>query len=149
MTTVYLVTHGSYSDYRIDAAFLDKAKAERYCAIVGTVGYGNKLEIEVWDTESGEPLIAKDLHWYSVFVNTSTYMNVQLLDEPPNPMYARWTICEPATYADGMYARVYLQARDAAHAVKIVNDERRLILASNLWKVGPVPIGKVIDPTDE
>lgn len=27
---VYIVTHGSYSDYRIDKVFLNKKKAERY-----------------------------------------------------------------------------------------------------------------------
>lgn len=44
---VYIVTSGDYSDYYIDAVFLDKAQAEYYCAL-------HKLEdvhIEEYDTD--------------------------------------------------------------------------------------------------
>lgn len=44
---VYIVTSGCYSDYHINAVFLDKAQAEYYCAL-------HKLEdadIEEYDTD--------------------------------------------------------------------------------------------------
>ena len=44
---VYIATSGTYSDYHIDAVFLDKAQAENYCAL-------HKLEdadIEEYDTD--------------------------------------------------------------------------------------------------
>lgn len=43
---VYIVTGGCYSDYHIDAVFLDKAQAEYYCALLKPDAH-----IEEYDTD--------------------------------------------------------------------------------------------------
>ena len=45
---VYVVTHGQYSDYHIEAVFHDKEQAELYCA---THNMDADAEIEEFDTE--------------------------------------------------------------------------------------------------
>lgn len=44
---VYIVTSGFYSDYHIDAVFLDKAQAEYYCALHNL----EDAHIEEYDTD--------------------------------------------------------------------------------------------------
>ena len=45
--TLYIVTSGEYSDYHIDAVFLDKQKALQYCAANGIC---EDVSIEEWET---------------------------------------------------------------------------------------------------
>lgn len=44
---IYVVTSGEYSDYHIDAVFLDKQKALQYCAANGIC---EDVSIEEWET---------------------------------------------------------------------------------------------------
>lgn len=45
--TVYIVTSGEYSDYHIDAVFLDRKKALQYCAATGIY---EDVSVEKWET---------------------------------------------------------------------------------------------------
>lgn len=48
---VYLVHHGEYSDYTVDAIFADKNMAEKYCELHNKYGRGWIVyEYEEWDT---------------------------------------------------------------------------------------------------
>lgn len=50
---VYLVHHGEYSDYTVDAIFADENMAEKYCDLHNKYGnnfYGYTYEYEEWDT---------------------------------------------------------------------------------------------------
>lgn len=50
---VYLVHHGEYSDYTVDAIFADKNMAEKYCDLHNKYGnncFGYTYEYEEWDT---------------------------------------------------------------------------------------------------
>ena len=50
---VYLVHHGEYSDYTVDAIFADENMAEKYCELHNEYGnnfYGSTYEYEEWDT---------------------------------------------------------------------------------------------------
>lgn len=45
MTKLFVVTHGCYSDYGIEAVFDDRALAERYCeGSDDSDGYGSRIE---------------------------------------------------------------------------------------------------------
>lgn len=50
---VYLVHHGEYSDYTVDAIFADQNMAEKYCDLHNKYDsgiYGDTYEYEEWDT---------------------------------------------------------------------------------------------------
>ena len=47
---VYVVTQGSYSDYHIEQVFLEREKAELYCKLHDTSGWGDHPELEEYDT---------------------------------------------------------------------------------------------------
>ena len=48
---VYLVHHGEYSDYTVDAIFADQNMAEKYCELHNKYDYGwHTYEYEEWDT---------------------------------------------------------------------------------------------------
>lgn len=54
MKTIYVVTAGDYSDYRIIQIFDDLKDAERFCAIENSKEYGDTCNIEFWElTKSG------------------------------------------------------------------------------------------------
>lgn len=55
---VYIVTYGSYSDYGIDAVFLDREKAAFYCD-VHNKGHYDEHRIEEWDTKDDSIDLAK------------------------------------------------------------------------------------------
>ena len=49
---VYLVHHGEYSDYTVDAIFVDQNMAEKYCELHNKYGssWDGTYEYEEWDT---------------------------------------------------------------------------------------------------
>ncbi len=67
MTTAYVVTQGSYSDYRIVKVFLDKERAQRFLDIFSKSSY-DEVFIEEYEVEEREakPLYVSVLKWYSI-----------------------------------------------------------------------------------
>ncbi len=55
MDKVYIVTTGSYSDYRIRKVFIDEEKAKKYMKTVGEEDAYNEPQIEEWDIENNVP----------------------------------------------------------------------------------------------
>lgn len=51
-TKVYIVTSGSYSDYRIMRVYLDKDEAERFVESYNSTKPGEYADIEAWDVGS-------------------------------------------------------------------------------------------------
>lgn len=53
MAKVYLVTRGSYSDYRVVTAFTTEEEAKRFCEVMNKYGnnysYGEDYEVEEYD----------------------------------------------------------------------------------------------------
>lgn len=61
---IYVITSGMYSDYGIEAIFLDKEKAENYVKYHGSGGYyGDLPSIEEWDTSDEEYQMQADGHY--------------------------------------------------------------------------------------
>ena len=52
--TIYLVTSGEYSDYGVDAVFLDEEKAMLYCAARNVKETGDPCSIEEYDTRDDD-----------------------------------------------------------------------------------------------
>ena len=54
MSTVYIVTSGSYSDYSINAVFSTEALADQYVAVHQTGPY-DRLDVEEWTLDYKAP----------------------------------------------------------------------------------------------
>lgn len=53
MTTVYIVTSGEYSDYRINRVYLDRGEAEAHVKFFNSVTRSEPRRVEEWSV--GEP----------------------------------------------------------------------------------------------
>lgn len=72
----YLVSSGEYSDYQVAEVFLDKAAAERYCALHNADGKNcDPCYIEEYDINDGSKIDTSEqvLWYYYMRVNIITY----------------------------------------------------------------------------
>lgn len=53
--TIYIVTSGAYSDYSIDAVFLDRALADEYCRLDKERDSYDPARVEEWDVSDSVP----------------------------------------------------------------------------------------------
>lgn len=84
-TTVYVVTSGSYSDYSIDAVFLDKDAAEKYVPEVSKSLWKHPVVIEEWiaDAEAGK--IVRKVFASDISLHTGALQVISMgaeLDDP-------------------------------------------------------------------
>ena len=146
MTTVYVVTEGDYSDYRICGVFSTRAMADDY--VRG--GYGDSVEEYEVDPEyvalpPGYHLFTVSMlrdgtlpapypgAWDNGAVHLAHYANASKVGEielcPPRRVQA---VGGGWVWKDGCM-RATVAARDTEHAVKIVGEWRATILAMDLW----------------
>ena len=64
---VYIVTEGCYSDYRIEAVFSDRAKADEFVEFRNLYEHGSYYQVETWPVDSAK---CGDIV-YCVWVNRS------------------------------------------------------------------------------
>ena len=76
MATVYIVTAGEYSDYRIEAVFLNEEKAEKYCSIKNRKSNYTNYRIETYDTCDNDISFQNDRICY----NDKTYQTDTYID---------------------------------------------------------------------
>jgi len=71
---VFVVTSGEYSDYRIEAVFLNLREAEKYCASMNkkTPNWSWELQIETYDTEDGADSYPQDTPVYYCYRFSTT-----------------------------------------------------------------------------
>lgn len=129
MATVYVITKGSYSDYHICAVALDRENAKRLCKLFKS-GYVDKPEIEEWDTEKYEDLLAGRIPHYVTFLENgdvySVHTNICGVE------YFETGISEITCLHNGKGApclKVMLYAEDKESAVKIAAEKRAKYLA--------------------
>lgn len=124
MKTIYLVTHGDYSDYGVLGVFSSKAKAE--------------LAQKLWAADSiaefeldEMPKHPRGKFWYCVTMDAAGntgYGGVKI----ENATGAHNKEYEP--YGSDDLICFYMWAKDGTHAVKIANERRAQLIALNLWK---------------
>ena len=116
--TIYVVTCGEYSDYRIIAATTDKEKAERIHAMYCGTGYGSDRANDIEEYIDGR---IEDSYpkWA---VNFDSEGNVIMVGGPYDGeiMFDEGTV-HKAKYRDGYKVEVY--AEDREHASKIASDK--------------------------
>ena len=113
---IYVVTSGEYSGYGIEGVFLDKHKAEIYCA-KNNVKYGD-YRIEEYESDDDEIEGEIDIAWkYKIREGdrnawgTIVHYSHRCLNEVTE-----------SNYRSELTATVYLRAEDYEKALKIARD---------------------------
>lgn len=125
-TKVYIVTVGSYSDYRIAGVFLSKRDANRFQKAVVTSDESN---IEEWSV--GHPALRRDLHLYAVTIydGTSSEVSYHGEVEPKTPAMSKGRLMKSTVES---FTIDNVQARSREHAIKIANDQRAKAIVDGL-----------------
>lgn len=124
--TLYIITSGEYSDYRINCVFLDHELAKEAVKIMGS---GCRIEEYEASTELPESLNPGLYHMQvnmNVYGDTSYVGHCDSTSEIHNPYlpYISWGV--------GM-VKFEMWALDDEHALKIANERRLKLIALNAW----------------
>ena len=118
---VFMVSDGSYSDYRICGIYSTSEKAERAMALYAA---SEIKEVEM----DAMPSAPDGMLWYSVVMDSE---GNSLNAYPSNAEYAGEPKWEP--YSNGTHVTFRMWATDIEHAVKIANERRVFLIASGEW----------------
>lgn len=148
MTTIYVVTAGEYSDYRIHAMFSTRENAERYMEALPNPGYSGYNEIEEWTLDDMPEPAARGLKSYEVQIRRDgEIVSVKGTNTQEQEHYSHkaiyWSEKEWVRDARGcseyvlverphQIARLVMWAENEQHAVKIANERRIQALAAEL-----------------
>lgn len=130
---VYIVTEGEYSEYHIEGVFLDKKKAEEYCALMNRNDYGwmPSAAVEEYTTEDDSINTGGTARWlYSFRPSLKTidisHKTMKPWETPRIVGYDKILTIEPdrnTLYACGyVYITFTLSERNDSKAKKIAYD---------------------------
>lgn len=130
MVTIFIVTQGDYSDYRIRAVFSSRELAETYVS-----GMGKKYdtpEIEEWALDAGEEFICQGYKVYDVCMDRdgNSKFDVELSSEVRSDQLA----IDDDYYGKPFYQKFIIWAKSEKHAVKIANERRVQMIANGEWR---------------
>lgn len=132
---IYLVSSGSYSDYRIDAVFSTEELAQKYIDNIGAAVHYGGLGIEAYDLDPCEKQIKEGLIPFSVKMDLDGNADYPSYKQTYKADYVGFKIGDIfKIYKDGnidMISKCF--AKDEQHAIKIANERRVQYIASNTW----------------
>ena len=114
---IYVVTSGCYSDYGIDAVFVDKKEAAKFTAVKNKSDNYTTYRIESYETADGKIDIGNNIvgFEYSAFVKDDYFMNETLyVSYDPVPKFK--------SEASNYWLCVWLEEEDYELAEKILRD---------------------------
>lgn len=114
---IYVVTSGCYSDYGIDAVFVDKKEAAKFAAVKDKDNNYMTYRIEEYETADGGIDIGNNIAGfeYSAFVENDYFMNETLyVSNDPVPKFK--------SEASNYWLCVWLEEEDYELAEKILRD---------------------------
>lgn len=114
---VYVVTSGSYSDYRLDAIFTKKEDAEALAAVLSDAN-----GVDEWKVNEQRVVPVWSL-WMK--------RNGDLDDKYSSPYAYADGQEEIACYDDTIHFNIFADTKE--RAIKIANERRAIILSHNLW----------------
>ena len=120
--TVYMVTAGEYSDYRVRGIFSTLEKAQAAIAMEPKHN-GDDMEIEPMHLD---PLERRPKSYLTYAVRMNKDGNV-------TNCYKVSVFSEPYMFYSGGALSCTIYARNDAHAVKIVAERRAIIVANDEW----------------
>lgn len=138
--TIYVVTVGSYSDYRIAGVFSTKELAELFAVAI------NDGEVEEYELDPTGPEIRAGMKYFEVEMYRDGSSNVNDVHPEYGELqdiiglktgYSVSSVYEDVnTYKISHYVfcmTAYVVARDEQHAAKIANERRTQSIASGEW----------------
>ena len=125
MAKVYMVTDGSYSDYRVLGIYSTKAKAEDAKVLFNADNDVDPIEMDA--TPEVPPGMLK---WVVTMGRSGDSGGAQR--DSCEYSHVRASLHARGNSAD-VTMRAALWAKDEEHAVKIANEWRTRIVANNLW----------------
>ena len=128
MSTIYLVTQGHYSDYSVVGAFSDYAKALDLSAILS-----GDARVEMYELDKYVEVAERGLAPIEVLMSENGKAGAYRWEDLDYPEETSASILEDS---EGVYLKCHCWARDEEHAVKITNEIRAQIIASNNWTPG-------------
>ena len=124
MSTVYIVTDGDYSDYRICGVFTDKKLADSFCE------YHNFDQVEEHGANPDVPT-----YTHVLFCCSECDGNLWVDRTDTRYTYTDEVKLNDHSYATSLSLSGYVLAKDQAHAEKIWQDRVRAILAGSTFVV--------------
>jgi hypothetical protein len=124
MTTMYIVTQGSYSDYHICAVFDTRERAEQFVALYGP---DSDLDIEEYPLNPEVPTLPAGYTIWRVTMEWDGTTRSVCHADPGDVL----DDIDIIPYIDQM--RTTVAARTRQHAVKIANERRTQAIAAGQW----------------
>ena len=142
MSTIYAVSSGDYSDYRVVAVFSTRAKAGAFIAAIPDSEWN---EIEVYELDPDTADLIKDGYalWRVLMLRDGTVESIEKSNlgrycySVTNCRFEIWRRSQAPAYRGKGIPDCLVgtaMAKSAEHAIKIVNEKRTQLIASNRWK---------------
>lgn len=120
--TIYIVTEGEYSDYRICAVFDNKELAQKYIkATTSNSRWSDEKEIEEWPLNE----LKKGYKFFAVNMGKNGNSTVEEANCIWGPRFFKQYNEE--------FLKMNVMAKDEKHAIKIVNEKRVQLIANDMW----------------
>ena len=132
--TVYVVTSGTYSDYHIESVFSTELAAHEFIAAFDSAFHEKDAKVEEYELDSGsraERLKEDGYTLHSVRLARNGDGSVWPCNEwhwQEEPFVVTPAVGRAPGY---LYGAVY--ARDEQHALKIANEHRAMMIATDQW----------------
>ena len=123
MNTIYVVTEGSYSDYRICGVFDSKELAKKFAKSFGE----DCMEIEEYTLNPFLKEVNENYKPFCIRMTSKGECKEVRIQDGYNCLDSEYGFDSDKN----LYCSVF--AKDEKHAIKIVNEKRIQILASNTW----------------
>lgn len=121
---IYLVHHGEYSDYTVDAIFADKNMAEKYCDLHNKYDsfMGSTYEYEEWDTIECVVNMQKERDHIGYMYHFDKKGHLEDTDSPK--LKIQWREDEKVcAYKTGYVVAIFANGRSEAQCRKIACDK--------------------------
>jgi hypothetical protein len=124
---IYVVTEGEYSDYGIEALFSERETAEKYAKRRNGNDKYSTARVEEYPLDAAREARSDGLAQYAVVMGKDG--NNARASESLDAGY----LCVITHYLGGEHLHLTVDARDKAHAIKIANEKRGQIIATEQW----------------
>ena len=127
---MYVVTSGQYSDYGINGVFDSKELAELWVNTFKDSSY-DSFNIEEWDLNPHIKEIKKGCKPYFIRMDKmGNVIEVRIAD-------STYGFGDTLSFSFDVRLNLYMNlfAKDEKHAIKICNDKRAELIATNKWEV--------------
>lgn len=136
MASVYIVTQGTYSDYHIVGVFITQEHAQALVDLYPATLEREKMDIEEWPLEDTPPTPV-GMAAYSVSMEATGAAS--RVERSVNQIWAAQN-AHTLVYNNGRervpWMVTHMFARDDEHAIKIANERRAYLIATEQWTDG-------------